>query len=287
MRSRTRSVIADRLGTEVLKVASVSGGCINEAWRCELSDGRTLFVKSNQSDLPRLFETEAAGLRWLAEAKALRVPQVIDHSDEAGESFLALEFIAPSSRSAHFDEALGRGLALLHAFGAPSFGLEHPNYLATLHQENSPATSWSDFYLERRLLPLVRLAVDTGRVARGWQGRFEPLFGKMPELCGPEEEPARLHGDLWSGNVHSDESGAPVLIDPAVYGGHREIDLAMLSLFGAPGPRFYDAYEEAYPLSPGHRERTSLYQLYPLLAHVNLFGGHYVRQTEAALSQYL
>src|SRR5690606_35946578 len=172
---------------------------------------------------------------WLGEAGALRVPQVLAVSGEGDPvPFLALEYLAPG-RSADHEVALGRGLAALHRHGAPAFGLDHDNFLATLEQDNTPTDDWASFYIPRRLDPQVRLAVDAGVAPRSWVAAFDRLYARMDELAGPPEPPARLHGDLWSGNLHADERGAPVLIDPAVYGGHREVDLAMLQLFGSPG----------------------------------------------------
>jgi fructosamine-3-kinase len=133
----------------------------------------------------------------------------------------------------------------------------------------------------------VRAAIDSGHAPARWSRDFDRLFVRMPELTGPPESPARLHGDLWGGNVLADEQGAPCLIDPAVYGGHREVDLAMLRLFGGADPRCFAAYDETWPLAPGHEDRVRLYQLYPLLVHVNLFGGSYVQSVESALHAYL
>src|SRR5204862_1227715 len=140
-------------------------------------------------------------------------------------------------------------------------------------QSNAPAATWSDFYQRRRLEPQVRRAAEAGLVGPALRRAFDRLFTRLPELVGPAEPPARLHGDLWGGNAMADEQGAPVIFDPAVYGGHREVDLAMMRLFGGFGRRVFDAYAEVYPLAPGHEERVALYQLYPLLVHVNLFGG--------------
>ena len=176
---------------------------------------------------------------------------------------------------------------MLHRAGAPGFGLEYHNFIATLHQDNTPCETWCEFYMSRRLLPQVRLAIDGGHGSPNWIGDFDRLAGKLPELAGPPEPPARLHGDLWGGNLHQNPSGHPVLIDPAVYGGHREIDLAMLALFGGVSERMYGAYHETFPLQPGWRTRIPLYQLYPLLVHVNLFGMGYVGQVERALTRYL
>jgi fructosamine-3-kinase len=217
-----------------------------------------------------MYDAEAAGLAWLR--GPLRVPSVV----ASGPSFLALEWLDIGSKSRGFDTALGRGLAALHRLGAPTFGLDRDNFLATLPQDNTPASDGVEFWIERRLRPLAR------RANLGLDAQLDALRAR-PDRFGPAEPPARLHGDLWWGNVIA-TGGAPAIIDPAVYGGHREIDLAMMRLFGGFGQRCFDAYHEAHPLAPGHRERIALYQLYPLLVHVNLFGGGYVGSFERALS---
>jgi fructosamine-3-kinase len=283
MRSTVADKLAANLGSPVTAWEAVSGGDINRAYRVDLGDGRRVFVKTNSQPPPGMFESEAAGLRWLAEPGALRIPQVIAASDD----YLVLEWLPPAARERDFDRALGVGLANIHAAGADHFGLAAGNYLATLAQDNQRCATWAEFYSRQRLQPLVQRAVDEQLAPKRWVGDFERLFTKMSELAGPVEAPARLHGDLWSGNVHTDERGRPCLIDPAVYGGHREIDLAMLGLFGSPSAEFYDAYASVAPLAPRWRKRISLYQLYPLLAHVCLFGASYAAQTERALHAYL
>lgn len=285
MRAATRAAVADALGSKVESEQAVGGGSINEAFACTLGDGRAVFVKANPGSDPRMFPCEARGLAWLEAADAIRLPKVLAvNAAGAGEPFLVLEMLVAGRRRKDYDELLGRGLAQLHLAGAESFGFTEDNFLATLDQDNTVSGDWPSFYARQRLEPLVRAAISAGHVGPGWLDEFEPLFERMAEVTGPAEPPARLHGDLWSGNLHADQTGTPVLIDPAVYGGHREIDLAMLRLFGSPSRRFFDAYNEAYPLAPGHEQRVELYQLYPLLAHVNLFGRSYVGSTESALA---
>jgi fructosamine-3-kinase len=281
--------LAGALGATVTALRPVSGGDINDAFAATLADGREVFVKTRDGADPRVFPCEAAGLAWLDAARALPVPRVLAVSaeDAPGPRFLALEMLRPGRRRRDYEELLGRGLAALHRAGAPGFGLDHDNFIGSLPQQNAPCPTWAAFYAERRLLPQLRRAVDRGRAPAAWSEDFDRLAGKLDALVGPAEPPARLHGDLWGGNLHADESGQPVLIDPAVYGGHREVDLAMLALFGGVSERFFDAYDEAYPLDPGWGKRVPLYQLYPLLVHVNLFGMGYGGQVERALQRYL
>lgn len=285
MIDRLTPAVSAALGSPIRSHARAHGGDINDAFDVTLADGRRVFIKTNARADRRMFGCEARGLEWLREANALRVPRVLAHDDEP--PFLALEHIASASRAADFDERLGRGLAALHRSGAPRFGFDESNFIGSLTQDNTPSETWSAFYVERRLDPQVRTAVDGGRAPAEWTRTFARLFARMDDLVGATEPPARLHGDLWSGNVMTDDTGAPCLIDPAVYGGHREIDLAMLRLFGGLSQRVLGAYHEAAPLAAGFESRVALYQLYPLLVHVNLFGGGYVASVERALGAYL
>jgi fructosamine-3-kinase len=267
---------ADELVATLGRIAHaepVAGGDINEAWRVELARGRRVFVKRHASPPPGLYAAEADGLAWLAEGP-LRVPGVV----AVAESFLALEWLELGARGGGppFEERLGRGLAQLHRLGAPALGHTRDNYLATLPQDNAPAPDLPTFWIERRLRPVIARLGD-----RALRVRLDSLAAH-PERFGPPEPIARLHGDLWWGNV-GDLHGEPVLFDPAVYGGHREIDLAMLALFGGLGDRLVAAYHEVWPLADGWRSRVGLWQLYPLAVHAVLFGGSYVPRLARSL----
>jgi fructosamine-3-kinase len=277
--------VGDLLGSSVQRSSRVSGGDINDAYAVTLADGRKVFVKANQAAARGMFQAEAQGLAWLTEAGALRLPQVLAVSSEAGAQFLALELLETGSRVCDFDERLGRGLAALHRFGAPSFGLDHDNFIGSLPQANCVREDWPSFFREQRLEPQVQRAER--QLGSALKQRVERLYARLTDLLSAAEPPARLHGDLWGGNLHVDEAGAPCLIDPAVYGGHREVDLAMMRLFGGFSERVFDAYEEAFPLQPGWGDRVPLYQLYPLLVHVNLFGGGYVGSVQRVLDRYV
>jgi fructosamine-3-kinase len=257
----------------------VAGGDINEAFRVRLRDGTEAFVKTRANPQPGEYAAEAAGLRWLAQPGALRTPCVL----ELAEGHLALEWLEQGALSAAGAEELGRGLALTHASGAPCFG--DPGCigaarLGALELSNEPAADWVTFYRERRLLPLTQEARRRDRTSAAGAAALERVCERLGELAGPAEPPARLHGDLWGGNVLSDRDGRPWLIDPSAYGGHREVDLAMLRLFGSPPQRTFAAYEEVAPLAAGWEQRVGLYQLLPLLVHALLFGGGYVASAE-------
>ena len=270
-------------GASVL--ARVGGGDINEAFRVVLADGEEAFVKTRADAGDGEYEAEAAGLRWLAEPGALRTPRVL----EVASGYLALEWIDAGRLSAAGAEELGRGLALTHAAGAPGFGgldADAPSRFGSLGLPNERTEDWPTFYAQRRLAPLARIASERGALSRAGVEAVERVCERIGELAGPPEPPARLHGDLWSGNVMADADGRPWLIDPSSYGGHREVDLAMLRLFGAPSERVFDSYEEQAPLAEGWRERVDLYQLLPLLVHALLFGGSYSAAAERTAMRY-
>jgi fructosamine-3-kinase len=279
---RILAAVAGAVGSPIADVRSVAGGDVNRALRVVLDDGRVLFVKHRDGMPGDVYRAEGEGLAWLAEAQALRLPEVV--AVGAGEpAFLALEWIERGDPGPDRDERLGRGLAALHASGADTFGLPQDNWIASLPQPNAPCATWPEFYAQRRLAPLARRAVTAGLLPSSTLDRVDRLADRLPDLCGPAEPPARLHGDLWGGNAMTGSAGEPVLIDPAVYGGHREMDLAMMRLFGGFSARVFAAYEDAFPLAPGHAERVELYQLYPLLVHVVLFGGGYAASFGRAL----
>jgi fructosamine-3-kinase len=277
--------VAALLGTPVRHCVPVAGGDARAAHRAHLTDGSVVFVKSHHPGRPAdptVFPREAEGLAWLAEADAVRVPEVLAVADDV----LVLEWIAGAPPAPDHDERLGRGLATLHRIGAPVFGADGANHVGLLPQDNTPAATWVEFYAERRIRPLVRRAVDEGRFPTGAAADADRLIDRLPDVAGRPEPPARLHGDLWAGNAMTDRSGGPVLVDPAVYGGHREIDLAMMRLFGGFGARVFAAYDEAFPLAAGHEDRVPLGQLYPLLVHTILFDGGYTSSALAILRHY-
>ena len=277
------------LGASVKHARRLSGGDINDAFDLELSSGARVFLKTNERAQVGMFPAEARGLDWLRAAGALRIPEVLAVSGgRPGEPcFLVLELLTPGPPVDDFDERLGRALAQLHRSGAPGFGLDHDNFIGTLPQRNRVHATWAEFFWSERLEPQLQRAVAAGQASAGMRAGFERLAARLPQLVGPSEPAARLHGDLWGGNLHVDPQGAPCLIDPAVYGGHREMDLAMMRLFGGFDEAVFRAYQEAWPLAPGHAERIELYQLYPLLVHVNLFGGSYAGSVERSLARYV
>ena len=269
---------ARALGRPLAGARRVAGGDINDAWLVELEGGVRAFVKARAGAPAGEYATEAAGLRWLgAVADGLAVPRVLAVDD----AFLALGWIDEDRLDERGEEQLGRGLAHVHAAGAPAHGAPPPGAplgglrLGAVELGAATAADWAALYAEHRLAPLLRAATDRGALPRGGAAAIEAVIERISELAGPPEPPARLHGDLWSGNVLAGGDGLPYLIDPAAYGGHREIDLAMLQLFGSPSARTLAAYHDVQPLAPGHERRIPLWQLFPLLVHALLFGGGY------------
>ncbi len=269
------------LGSDIQSSASVSGGDISQAWKLQ-AEGSTYFLKYNDSSwAEKMFETEAKGLQLLASTNTIKIPSVIGQES----NFLLLEFINDGFRSIEFWESFGVALANLHRNTNSKFGLDHSNYIGSLTQQNGNHDNFIDFYMNERLQPKLQLAIDSNRLTKTDDKAFQVLYKKLPEIC-PDEPPALIHGDLWSGNFLADEEGKPVLIDPSVAYSHRELDLAMSRLFGGFDRTFYRAYEEAYPLAPGFEKRLPIYQLYYLLVHVNLFGGGYVGSVRRILKEY-
>jgi fructosamine-3-kinase len=287
--SALRDALTAALGRPVSEPRPIAGGDLNDAYAAEFeAGGGRLFVKTAANAAPAAFTREAEGLRWLAEPAALAVARALAVADAPpGPRFLALEWIERGPRTAATDAQLGRGLAALHAAGAPGFGGDHDLVLGPLTLPNAPVAGWPEFYATQRLEPVARLAADRGALPTGAPALLDRLAARLADLSGPAEPPARLHGDLWSGNVMTDAGGRPVLIDPAAYGGHREVDLAMLRLFGSPGRDFLPAYEELAPLATGHEDRVELWQVLPLLTHAALFGGSWGRSAVAAMRRYV
>lgn len=289
------AALASKLGLEVSSVSLTAGGDINDAYRAETSSD-SIFVKTSDAAQPGMFSDEAAGLEWLGEPGGVAVPRVIGVCDgDDAPRLLALEWIDRGHLDAKGEEALGRGLAQIHSAGAPEFGAtpvlgggyaNAPMRFNELSLSNETRPTWAAFYAENRVLPLAYASHLRGELHAGDIELFEHVCARLPELVGPEEPPARTHGDLWSGNILPAADGTPYLIDPVAHGGHREVDLALLTVFGGPGQRCFDAYDEVFPRAEGHEDRTQLWQLAMILLHVYLFGGSYSAQARAIAQKY-
>lgn len=300
------TILFQHLGesVEVLDTQLLSGGDINTAARVFTSLG-AFFIKWNQANLSGtgrqridelmpdgddLFAMEAKGLALLREANAIRVPAEIGYGRQGELAYLILEYLDPATTGLPgappvYWTTLGRQLAELHAHTQPHFGLDHDNFIGTLAQRNTLTVSGPDFFFEHRLLPQAGQALYNGLLAKAQYNALLRLRDMLPELL-PPDRPALLHGDLWTGNVLITEAGHPAVVDPAVYYGLREAELAFTYLFGGFDARFYEAYNDLFPLAPGFAERVPIYNLYPLLVHVNLFGSGYVSGVERILSRF-
>ena len=282
------SGIVDRLTetfrSAVVRAGVVTGGDVADAYRVETASGQVAFVKTHRSPPPNFFTTEAAGLTWLGECPDVRVPRVLAVSDDP--PFLAMEWIEEGYPTDQTEPELGRALAALHLTGAPVFGRADRRTTGSLGLPNDPCDTWVEFFSERRLRPLARIATDRASLAPRVIIGLETIAGRLDRLGGPTEPPARLHGDLWAGNRLVDSHGHSWLIDPAAHGSHREFDLAMMRLFGGYGAEVYSAYEEVHPLAPGWEDRVQLHQLAPLVVHAIKFGGGYVAAVERIVTRF-
>lgn len=260
------------LGAAVVSTSPVAGGDTCTSTRLRLSDGRSVLMKTRAHAPEGFFEAEARGLRWLAEPGVAPVAEVLGAQSDC----LIVSWVEPSRPNPEAAAELGAALARLHASGAPQFGAEEDGFIGSLPLPNRPADTWPEFFAVRRVLPYLRLCVDRGQISETDATAVDGAMHRIVELAGPPEPPARIHGDLWSGNVVWNAERHAVLIDPSAYGGHRETDLAMLALFGMPQQaRTVAAYAEVHPLAEGWEDRQPLHQLFPLLVHAALMGGRY------------
>lgn len=278
--------IETAIGESIEGFSFLSGGCINKGGRLNTSGGSFFLKWNDEKKFPGMFSAEARGLALLHKAKGLAVPMVVEAGSAGGSQFLLLEYIKSGTRSGSFWKSFGAGLATLHKNSAAYFGLDHDNYIGSLPQVNTTESTWVDFFREHRLGAQLKIAVDDNKIDKESLKRFDLLCTKLSSLL-PEEAPALLHGDLWSGNLMVNSFGDPCLIDPAVYYGHREADLAMTQLFGGFDSSFLQSYTEVFPLADDFHSRVDLYNLYPLLVHLNLFGGGYKSQIVSVLKRFV
>jgi fructosamine-3-kinase len=276
--------LSDHTGKNITLFAPspLGGGSINRAFRLRTSAG-DFFLKYNLKETyPGMFEKEARGLRLLRQTKTIGIPEVIATGHSDTHSFLLLEYLEAGKEVREYWEDFALNLARLHRYSTESFGLDHDNYIGSLPQHNASHSRWVDFFIEQRLEVQLKRARDKGMADAALCKSFERLYLRLPQIL-PEEKPSLLHGDLWSGNYLPGPEGRACLIDPAVYYGHREMDIAMSKLFGGFHFRFYAAYDQAWPMQPGWQGRMDICNLYPLMVHVNLFGGGYLGDVKRIL----
>lgn len=262
------------LGSKIVDCRPVAGGSVSRTNKLVLQNARIYFVKSGVSKI--MLDAEAEGLSEIRKCGCVKVPQVV----ALGSSFMVMEWIEKGRRGRDFFKVLGRQLAMMHRYGAEAFGFKSDNFIGSTPQYNVPVGSqsseWAVFYMDKRLRPQFDMARANGYVDGHMERLFERISQRLPDLLdGSSETPSLLHGDLWGGNYMVGSLGEPVLIDPAVYYGHREADLAMTKLFGGFDADFYSAYEHEWPLEKGSKLREPVYLLYHVLNHLNLFGSSY------------
>lgn len=271
--------------TKITSVRPISGGDINRAFQVR-TQSSSYFLKYNDANrFPHMFETEALGLKLLKKPNAPRVPQVLANGESGKHRWLLLEYIDQGSYGKNYWDDFGFALAQLHKNSSESFGLDHNNYIGSLPQSNKNHQTWPEFFVEERLGKQLEMARRKDLADSDLMRSFENLFKSIPSIF-PHEPPALVHGDLWSGNFMCDTHGNPCIIDPAVYYGFREMDIAMSKLFGGFASRFYEAYHEAFPMASGWQQRLDICNLYPLMVHVNLFGCGYLGSVKAVVEKF-
>lgn len=277
--------IYDDCGLTAEKTIQVHGGDINAAFCLHTSAGK-YFLKVNQAQLyPDMFLKEAAGLSCLRKSKGVQIPEVIKTGIAGDNQYLLMEWVEKGKPAKNFWENFGFQLAWMHQQPQAYFGWTTDNYIGRLKQNNKQHSAWDEFYTECRIMPLVEILFNKGLFSRSDINAAGHFCNQLDSLF-PVEHPALLHGDLWSGNYSVTAAGQPTIFDPAVYYGHREMDLGMTRLFGGFDPLFYTAYNEAYPLEPGWQNRLKLTEAYPLLVHAVLFGGFYTGRAREILSYF-
>lgn len=276
--------IANRLSQDVLNISPLQGGDINDTFLIQTPDRQYVLKRNKKTRFPQMFEKEAKGLNKLS-LNGVISPQVIKIFEHDEDQFLILAHIQSEGPQHQFWKNFGQALSNLHLNSQEYFGLEYPNYIGSLVQLNDNKISWETFFVENRIQPLVQKAFDRQLLSKKHLGWFDGFSTAFPNLV-PNEKPALIHGDLWSGNLMCGIDQTPVFIDPAIYYGHREMDIAMTKMFGGFDRAFLDAYNEIFPMEKGWEKRMSIHNLYPNLVHLNLFGTSYLRGIESVIKTF-
>ncbi|MFC0517860.1 fructosamine kinase family protein [Mucilaginibacter angelicae] len=278
--------IQSRLNAIITNISTVSGGDINDVYHLQCEDNSYLLKVNDRHNYPGMLAMEKEGLSAIRKTNTIAVPDVVLQDEYDSDSYLIMQWINVGSINTASSSELGVQLARMHKSSNAQFGFYTNNYMGSLIQSNNWYNTWSDFFIEQRLQPMVKMAVDKKELNQTDIYRFDELYKKLPDLF-TEEPSALIHGDLWAGNYLVNTEGKPYLIDPAVSYGNREFDIAMTTLFGGFDRAFYEAYNTESPLLPGWQQRLKLWNLYPLLVHVNLFGSMYTKQVRENLSVFV
>lgn len=278
--------LGKKFSTQINKVTIAGGGSINHVYSLNTSNKKYLLKLNNKDAFPDMFKAETEGLDIIKSTNSIRVPEVFFQDDFENDSFLVLEWIETKRPNPQSSALLGEELAQMHRNASASFGAVADNYMGSLKQFNRSHSTWAAFFIEERLKPMVQIAINKHLINNIDIQNFEKLYERLPGLF-QEEIPSLIHGDLWSGNYLVSVDNKPYLIDPAVSYGHREFDIAMTTLFGGFSNEFYEAYNHHFPLTKGWQQRLDLWNLYPLLVHLNLFGLGYLGQVRDCLRQFI
>lgn len=271
-----------------LTIQSVGGGSINQTYKLTFSNTHTCFCKINSAvAFPELFLKEAHGLKAIRQTGAINTPEVIVCTEQGEHQILLLEWIESGNKTHGFFKKFGERLACLHQHGVENFGWETANYMGSVPQQNHVQKRWVDFFIEQRLEPVAQKCLTKNVLPQNEYGLLKKVYERLPQFFDDAEKPSLLHGDLWSGNFMCNQAGEPVLIDPAVYYGHRAMDLAMTTLFGGFDAGFYESYQYHFPMPPNYKDQLPLCNLYPLLIHLLLFGQSYLTSIKQTLRNFL
>ena len=287
LKKSVESLLSIKTGSEVqiTDTKALGGGSINEAFSLKTTAGK-FFIKLNSSSaFPFMFEKEAEGLKILTETNTIDIPEVIGSAECGKTAFLLLKYIESGSPDNNFWNDFGTKLTDLHRNTNDYFGLNTDNYIGSLIQSNKRHSDYFSFFISERIEPQLKMARNKGEISQSDTRYFDSLFKSLHNII-PIEKPSLLHGDLWGGNFMVSANGLSYLIDPAIYYGNREADIAMTKLFGGFQSEFYDAYNQAWPMEKDWQERVDIFNLYPLLVHVNLFGGSYAAQVLRIIRQF-
>lgn len=266
-------------------IRNLHGGDINQVYLIQ-ADGNHFVVKQNNAiEFPQMLEKEFRAMEFLHENSPLYYPKMVHQFTMENHQFLIMEYVEEGQNSSDTQRILGKGLAQQHQISNKTFGWNEDNYIGSLKQVNAEKENWNDFFIENRLLFQTKIAFDNGLLTLKDLQQFERLFHRLNELF-PNEKPALLHGDLWGGNYFVSKENEPILYDPAIYFGQREMDIAMTQLFGGFSNEFYEAYQDEFPLEKDWKNRIPMFQLYPNLVHLNLFGSGYLESLRTVLKRF-
>ena len=282
--TQIKEILQEHLSENIKSISSIAGGDINDVYKI-ITNQNSYVLKLNQKELfPYMFKKEKQGLEILAKT-GIKTPDVILTFSTQNHQYLLLEFIEEAPVTQLFWKNFAEDLVKMHQTTTKYFGLDHHNYIGSLHQDNFKKNTWEIFFIENRIKPLVKKAFDLNKLDKSHLKSFVHLYNQLNEII-PKENPSLVHGDLWGGNLMKGQDQTPVFIDPAVYFGHREMDIAMTQMFGGFDSSYLDYYNEIFPMENGWKERIAIHNLYPNLVHLILFGRSYLGEIERVINQF-